>query len=254
MLTNDQTVDRALKCLIIFRPLLHTRLRAIHKVRTHPYRGEGSRLGTVVWKNANGTRGWGLTTWQCRHTQFLDGPLKEPKIHPIPSTLGLGLDISIHCTHLCEEHYNDFSGIQKVSFSLHFFKLSVGAAPQILHDHKTNFCFSTMKCLNSEPDVHSILTNISDVESEQSTPRSICLHTDNRFIGFQKNDDPFIAKWMETKPERLGWDKYKYQCWQFGIPPIGAIKNCLNGENDLDLSVGFTKLNYFVFSFIRFRL
>ncbi len=91
--------------------------------------------------------------------------------------------------------------------------------------------------LNSQPDTHSILTNISTNESPQLTPRSICLHTDERFIGFQKNDDPNTIRWMETKPEKSGWQMYKYQCWQFGIPPIRAIENCLNGESDLNLSV-----------------
>ncbi|KAG4080753.1 hypothetical protein HA402_005933 [Bradysia odoriphaga] len=64
-----------------------------------------------------------------------------------------------------------------------------------------------MVTLNSESDVHSLLTKISAYESAASTPRSICLHTDDRFIGFEKNDDPHTAQWMETKLERIGWHK-----------------------------------------------
>lgn len=94
-----------------------------------------------------------------------------------------------------------------------------------------------MEIVNSEPDARSVLTNISANESPQSTPRSICLHIDERFIGFQKNDDPNTAAYMETKMERIGWEKYKHWCWQFGIPPIRTIKDCLNGESNLNLSV-----------------
>lgn len=96
--------------------------------------------------------------------------------------------------------------------------------------------------LNSDPDVHSVLTKISAYESPASTPRSICLHTDDRFIGFEKNDDPNTAKWIETKPEKIGWIKYKYQCWQFGIPAIRKIRDCLDGESQLNLSVSIRDL------------
>lgn len=99
-----------------------------------------------------------------------------------------------------------------------------------------------MEVINLEPDAHSILTHISANESAHSTPRSICLHTDERFIGFQKNDDPNTATYMETKVQKIGWTKYQYQCWQFGIPPIGMIKDCLNGESNLNLSVRITFL------------
>lgn len=94
-----------------------------------------------------------------------------------------------------------------------------------------------MQIVNLEPDGRSLLTNISANESVESTPRSICLHTDERFIGFQKNVDPNISEYMETKPEKIGWQKYKHQCWQFGIPPIRKIKDCLSGDSCLDLSV-----------------
>lgn len=94
-----------------------------------------------------------------------------------------------------------------------------------------------MEIINLEPDYHSVLTNISANESPISTPRSICVHTDERFIGFQKNDDPNTAEYMAAKLEKTGWMKYKHQCWQFGIPPIRTIKDCLYGQSDLNLSV-----------------
>lgn len=94
-----------------------------------------------------------------------------------------------------------------------------------------------MELLNLEPDVHSVLTNISANESIKSTPRSICLHTDERFIGFQRNDDPNIATYMETKVEKIGWEKYKHNCCQFGIPPVRTVEDCLNGESNLNLAV-----------------
>lgn len=94
-----------------------------------------------------------------------------------------------------------------------------------------------MEVINLEQDTHSILTNISANESPRSTPRSICIHIDDRFIGFQRNDEPNTAEYMETKVQNIGWTKYKYQCWQFGIPPIQTIKDCLNGESNLNLSV-----------------
>lgn len=99
-----------------------------------------------------------------------------------------------------------------------------------------------MENINLQPDCYSVLTNISANESPKSTPRSICLHTDERFIGFQRNDDPNVAKYMETKVEKFGWEKYKYQCWQYGIPPIRAIQECLSGESDLNLAVSIQSI------------
>lgn len=111
-----------------------------------------------------------------------------------------------------------------------------------------------MEILNLEQDTLSILTNISANVSPKSTPRSICLHTDERFIGFQKNDDPNTAKYMETKLEKIGWEKYKYQCWQWGVPPIRMIKDCLEGESDLNLSVSIHTFLVLVLENFSFRI
>lgn len=115
-----------------------------------------------------------------------------------------------------------------------------------------------MEIINLQPDVYSVLTNISAIETPNSTPRSICLHTDERFIGFQRNDNPNIAKYMETKVEKIGWEKYKHQCWKYGIPPIRAIKECLNGESNLNLAVSIViQLSFVIeiyFNFFKFSI